>query len=60
MKFAISREWCAEKAKAEAGAEISAGLQVLPLYFLARKVMPSRLMTRARPLGALFTSAGAG
>lgn len=26
MKFAISREWCAEKGKMEAGAEIGAGL----------------------------------
>lgn len=26
MKFAISREWCAEKGKAESGAEIGAGL----------------------------------
>ena len=33
MKFAISREWCAEKAKAEAGAEISAGLpSIAPVF----------------------------
>ena len=57
MKFAISRQWCAEKAEAEAGAEIGAGLAGLgPL--LSGAAGPSAALYEPRAAFGRFVQLG--
>ena len=57
MKFAISRLWCAEKAEAEAGAEIGAGLAGLgPL--LSGAAGPSAALYEPRAAFGRFVQLG--
>ena len=57
MKFAISRQWCAEKAEVEAGAEIGAGLVGLgPL--LSGAAGPSAALYEPRAAFGRFVQLG--
>ena len=57
MKFAISRQWCAEKAEAEAGAEIGAGLAG-PGPLLSGAAGPSAALYEPRAAFGRFVQLG--